>query len=212
MFRVDVEADSTIDADAQEQRQAATEYVTSMGALISQALPAVQAAPPLGVFLGSVIKAVGRLYPFGRQFEEELDQAIKSIGEMPPQPNPDEQKQAGKTPEELAIEAQKVQLQQAELKQSGEQTMIEAKTAQIQSMDKKEVELAKIASDERMAQLEARVAQMTAMLEAQTRGHEAQTDASTRAYESDNDYDIRQYEAEQARRAAAAKPSNGGTA
>jgi hypothetical protein len=43
-----------------QSRQDATQYVTAMGALISQALPAVQAAPALGEYLGEVIKATGR--------------------------------------------------------------------------------------------------------------------------------------------------------
>lgn len=209
MFRIEVEADSTVDADIQAQQVAATQYVTSMGGLIAQALPAVQAAPALGGFLGEVIKAVGRLYPFGRQFEEIIDRTMEEIGKQPPTPPEGQEKpaQKGKSPEELAIEAQKVQLGQAQLQQDAQTAVMEAQTAQVQSRDKKEIELAKLDSNERIARLEAQLQQMSAMMEASTRHRESGEEAGTRRYEADTDYDIRQFEAEQARQAEAAEPN-----
>lgn len=198
MFRIDVEADSTIDADMDKQQAAAVEYVTSIGGLLAQALPAVQAAPPLGGYLGAVIKAVGRLYPFGRQFEEEMDKAMKAIGEMPGPANAEQpEAKQGKSPEELLIEERKVAVQEAGIKQKQEGEIIAAQTAQIQSRDKKEIELAKIDSAERIARLEATVAQMAEALardaedraarqESMVRVHEANTEAETRRYETDN--------------------------
>lgn len=188
MFRIDVEADSTIEPDMQQARQGATEYITSMGALISQALPAVQAAPALGEYLGEVIKATGRLYPFGRQFEEVVDRTMSNIAKQPAPPP--EQKEApaqkGKTPEELMVENQKVQVQAAAVKQKQEAEVLAAQTAQIQSQDKKEIEQMKLDHDARMKALEAQVEQMRAIMDGQTRMGEAAVDADTRRYEVDN--------------------------
>jgi hypothetical protein len=151
MFRIDVEADSTIEPDMQQARQGATEYLTSMGALISQALPAVQAAPALGEYLGEVIKATGRLYPFGRQFEEVVDRTMTNIAKQPEQsgPSPEQVKmeaeakrmeaEAKAHEQDLALKAAEIQDREAERKSKQEMLVAE--------MEAKKQERAEAAAD-----------------------------------------------------------------
>ena len=140
MFRIDVESDSTIEPDMQQARQGATEYLTSMGALISQALPAVQAAPALGEYLGEVIKATGRLYPFGRQFEEVVDRTMSNIAKQPQQSEPDpaiakaeaEKASAMEQAEKLKVELAKQAQERDRLMMEWEQSKLEARSAELE--------------------------------------------------------------------------------
>jgi len=188
MFRIDIEADSTVEMDMVQARKGATEYVTSMSTLISQALPAVQMAPPLGEYLGEVIKAVGRLYPFGRQFEEIIDRTMATIAKQPAPPSEEKEApaQKGKSPQELLIEAEKVKTQSAAIEQKREAEFMAAQTAQVQSRDKVDIERMKLESSERIAAMEQRLEQMAAMLEANTRAREVGVDFAARRYEVDN--------------------------
>lgn len=144
MFRIDVEADSTIEPDMQQARQGATEYLTSMGALISQALPAVQAAPALGEYLGEVIKATGRLYPFGRQFEEVVDRTMASIAQQPQQSQPDPAMEKAEAEKAAALEqAEKYKAELAKqaqerdrLMMEWEQSKLEARSAELERIAK----------------------------------------------------------------------------
>ena len=105
-FRVDVETDSTIEPNDQEEKERRVEFVTAMGQLIGSSLPAVQEAPQLMPLIGETIKFLARGFRVGREMEDVIDQAIDSIQNMPPKPPA---QGSGPTPQELAIKAQEVQ-------------------------------------------------------------------------------------------------------
>jgi hypothetical protein len=120
-FRIDIETDSTIAADEQGEQQAGAQFVESIGALLNQALPAVQAYPALAPFLCRVVQFAVRRFPVGSELEASLDEAVTQLetaaaqGQHPQaQPAPGEggggPPQPG-TPEHAAASAQAAQEQ-----------------------------------------------------------------------------------------------------
>jgi len=89
-FRIDIEADSTVEPDQQADQAARVEFVQMVGTLLEQALPIVTAAPPTGILVAELIKFVVRAFPVGRELEDTIDSVVDKIGAMPP-PQPEAQ-------------------------------------------------------------------------------------------------------------------------
>jgi len=110
-FILDVETDSTIAPDENAQKQRATEYLTAMGGLLQQAVPAIQALPPIAPLVADTIKFAQSQFRVGRQLDqsvEEFTEVMKQIGKQPP-PDPNH---ANKAADEAGAQAaqQKAQM------------------------------------------------------------------------------------------------------
>lgn len=110
-FRIDIETDSTIEPNEQEEKQGATEFVGMVGQFLQQAMPAVQAAPQMMPMLGEMLMFVVRKFRAGRSLEDVIE---KTMGEMaqqamqpkPPPPDPAMAKIQG----DMEINKQRVQM------------------------------------------------------------------------------------------------------
>lgn len=98
-FRVDIETDSTIAADAQEDKQAATELVTATLTGLQAAQETLVAAPELVKPIGDLLMFAYRRFRVGRTVEasfedafEQLNERIESMKNQPPPPNPEQVK------------------------------------------------------------------------------------------------------------------------
>jgi len=78
-FRVDIETDSTIAIDEQMEKQAATEYLASVGQFMNQGFPIAQQFPQMANFMMEAISSVSRRFNFGRSLEASLDQGLEAI-------------------------------------------------------------------------------------------------------------------------------------
>jgi hypothetical protein len=78
-FRIDIETDSTIQADENEYKQRLGEMVTGVGMFIEKVMPAAEAHPELAPFLGEMLLTVTRGYRVGRQMEGALEDAVVAI-------------------------------------------------------------------------------------------------------------------------------------
>jgi hypothetical protein len=85
-FRIDIETDSMIQIDEQQEKQAATEFVTGLGALLEKSLPIVQAVPQFVGPIGETIMMVMRKFGAGKTVEASWDEAIDQIREAAQQP------------------------------------------------------------------------------------------------------------------------------
>jgi hypothetical protein len=121
-FRIDIEADSTIEPDEQEEKAARAEFVTAFGGFLAQALPVVEAAPPMGKIVAELTKWLVRGYRVGREMEDTIDSVVEEIGKMPP-PQPEAQA-PGPPPPDPADQQAKVMTAQAR--------MVDAQTGQQQ--------------------------------------------------------------------------------
>lgn len=87
-FRVDIETDSTIEPNEQEEKQRTTELLTALGNLVQQWGPAIVAQPAIAPMVGELIKFALRRFRAGRTLEDVIDSTIdklvKQAGNAPP--------------------------------------------------------------------------------------------------------------------------------
>lgn len=84
-YKIDIEADSTVAADEQAEKQARTEFMTAMVPLLEGVLPQIQANPALAPLIKELIMFSVRAFRVSRQledaFETALDKMIQSAGQ-----------------------------------------------------------------------------------------------------------------------------------
>jgi hypothetical protein len=99
-FILDIETDSTIEPDENAQKQRATEYLTAMGGLLAQAVPAIQQIPEVGPLIGETIRFAQQQFRVGRQLDGVVDQfveGLKARQAAPQQEQPDPGAMAAQT-------------------------------------------------------------------------------------------------------------------
>lgn len=94
-FRIEIETDSTIAADEQADKAAATEFLTAFGQFFAAALPMAQQAPELLPLFGAAANFLARRFRAGRELEGAIEQSFEALNERatamanaPPQPDP----------------------------------------------------------------------------------------------------------------------------
>lgn len=88
-FSLDIETDSTITPDENAQKQRATEYLTAMGGLLAQAIPAVQALPQVAPLVADTIKFAQSQFRVGRQMDQTVDEFAEAMKALAGQPKAD---------------------------------------------------------------------------------------------------------------------------
>lgn len=104
-FILDIETDSTIAPDENAQKQRATEYLTAMGGLLAQAVPAVQQLPQIAPLMGETIKFAQSQFRVGRQMDQTIEEFVEQMKSLAGQPKPPDPAQA-----KAAADAQALQL------------------------------------------------------------------------------------------------------
>lgn len=145
-FRIDIETDSTIGEDEEKQKAERLEMLKAVAAFLEQAIPAIQANPQMGPLLGQMLMFTLRSFKAGRTLENVFEATMKKLEESAGQPPKDPNK--AKADAELG----KVQAQG--------QTAIQVNDA-------------KIAAEERLAERKAQLDQQTAIAEQQAQASQA---------------------------------------
>jgi len=78
-LRIDIQTDSTILANHQQEQQARIQFLTMAGQFLQQAMPAVQQAPQLGPLLGQMLLFGIRSFPQGAELEGAFENAVKMM-------------------------------------------------------------------------------------------------------------------------------------
>ncbi len=124
-FRIDIETDSTVEPDQQQEKQSRIEFLGMAAQFLQQSqailqMPGGQMMAPL---LGQLMTFGVRGFPVARELEETIEQTMTQIQQAMSQPQ-----QQGPTPEQMAAEAQAKADQQAnEMKMQGLQAQTQAK-------------------------------------------------------------------------------------
>lgn len=118
-FRVDIETDSTIQADAQADKEAAVELVTATLQGLGNAGPIIAQAPELVQPIGQLLMLAFRRFRAGKTIEASLETALDQVEERMSQPRPP-------SPEQQKLEMEKQQ-QQAEMQRADIQFQQEQK-------------------------------------------------------------------------------------
>jgi hypothetical protein len=101
-YAIDIEADSTIAADEQEEKRSRTEFLTSIMPLLQVIVPQIQTNPAIAPLAKALVMFGVRAFPAARSLEEMFEQAFATLAQSPPPPQP--QKGNVKPPQEIAAE------------------------------------------------------------------------------------------------------------
>lgn len=151
-FRIDIETDSTIQNDAQEEKQSRVEFTTAIGGLLQQAIVGSEQFPPVMGLAASVLQWTIRGFRVGRDLEGAVEEFIEQAGAFAaqqaqnPKPDPDAIK-AQMMQQQQQFELQK---QQAQFAQDQQMAQLDAQKAQLEFT----LTQAKAARDEELAQAE----------------------------------------------------------
>jgi hypothetical protein len=99
-YRIDIETDSTIAVDEQADKEAASEFLTSVTAFMERALPMVQQIPQLLPLASEALMFVVRRFRAGRSLEAAFEQAMNELKTAASQP-----REAPKDPKLVEAEA-----------------------------------------------------------------------------------------------------------
>lgn len=179
-YRIDIESDSTVRADATRNRQEMSEFLTGTANFFASMAPVVQQAPQIAGAVVDLYSAFARQFSLGKQAEDALESMVnvaKQAAENPP-PNP----QAEAMQAEMQMKQQEMQLKVAELKgkvQESNDRMradLAKATAQIQSLQiQREIKGADLVlkkMDIAQKGQEMRLDEATAIVDAQLRDRE----------------------------------------
>lgn len=109
-FRIDVETDSTLEPDQQEEKATAVEFVTAMSAFLEKATPLAMQGPEAAKMVGELLLFAVRRFDKVDSLEQVIEQAVEAAAK-PREPQPD--------PEMLKVQAG-IEAKKAELQMKGE--------------------------------------------------------------------------------------------
>jgi len=105
-FRLDIETDSTIAVDEEQDRADRTQFIGSLLPLMQQIVPVAMGNPAMAEFGKQLVLFGVRGFPIARSMEESIEQLFDSLSGMPPTPPKGPQAKPGPDPQ---IEQAKIQ-------------------------------------------------------------------------------------------------------
>lgn len=140
-YAIDIETDATSYEDDIEEKNARIEYGRGMTELMMAWLPVMQGNGSVAPFVKELVTFMNGAFKTGRQMEEALEDSFDQIKQMPPQPNPEQQKveaEAKAKEQEFAMKAKDreqdmlFKAKDHELKQQGMQADLAYKAKELQ--------------------------------------------------------------------------------
>lgn len=182
-FRIDIESDSMVRLDEQQEKQNRVEFLNAAGGFIKQSVEAVNSAPDIAQLVLEMLKFGVTGFKVGRQLEGLFDETVQQVK----QSMAERQKNPPPNPEMMKVQAQ------AQLDQQKNQGALQLKAQELQLQDQ---------ANERQAQRDVMVErekqQAQAQQIAQQNRIEAETDAQRLAQEGQLEQMRMQFEQRQA--------------
>jgi len=122
-FVIDVETDSTIEADQMQQQQKAEQFLTAVTQYCAAWAQILPVAPDLADLAGEMLISAARLFKMGDTLETVIEEAVEKLekkAEMPPPPNP--QMQADQMKAQADVQTAQIGTQTAQIKAHAEET------------------------------------------------------------------------------------------
>lgn len=114
-FRISVDERSLVESAVMEDMEQRGQIISSLSQLLGQMPQFLEMVGPAGgPLMGRLLMFAMRAYPLARSEEAAVQQALTQLLNSPPPEKPEEQQQ-GKSPAEIQIEQQKLQLSKEEL-------------------------------------------------------------------------------------------------
>lgn len=171
-YHVDIETDSTVFEDAEVEKAAVNEFLTSVTQFIVGVGPIAQQQPALLPLFGEMLSMGVRQHKAGRQIEETIERTMQELQQMAQQPQQEQ-------PDPAAMKAQ-----------------VDAQKAQQEIMLKMQAEQAKDAREREKASMDAQIKQMGLMMDADLEREEMMTEAELERRKQNLDAAVKQYAAE----------------
>lgn len=176
-YRISVESDTLAQIDEQQEKASAVEMTGAIGTFLKEAMPIVQAAPPMLPLIGELLMFNLRRFRVGRTIESAFEKTMTQMEQFMSQP----------PPPDPAVEVAKIKAQGEQAKQQSEAQIAPIKAQAEQA--KAQAGVQKAGVDLQRAQVEAQMlpleiqaktldAQASAMT-AQANLQKAQVEAST---------------------------------
>ena len=158
-FRIEVDSDSLVQLDEQQNKKDRVEFITAFGGLLREALPVGQSSPELIPMLVEVMKFGISGFKQAKPIEGTLDAALDQLKEKQKQAAANPQP-APPNPEMMKIQATQ-QLEQAKMQASAqaEQMRVQAdmQAAQMKAQLDSQIAQAKIQGEMQLAQMQAQI-------------------------------------------------------
>jgi len=151
-FRIDIETDSTIKQDEQQEKADRVEFLKAAGGFLNQAVTAGAQNPELGPLLGQMLLFGIRGFPIGKELEGTFNTTIQKLEKQAANPTPKPSPEMAKIQGELALSKQKAESdiqvaqaeQQAQAAQAAQENQLEAAREQARLASEERIALAKI--------------------------------------------------------------------
>jgi hypothetical protein len=134
-FRIQVDADSLVQIDEQQNKRDRTEFLQAMGGFLTQALPMGQQAPELVPMLIELVKFGVSAYKKAAPIEGTIDQAMQEMqkkqqmmANQPPPPNPEVIKMESEASIKQAQMQSETAMKQAEIEAEDRRAKLDAST------------------------------------------------------------------------------------
>lgn len=164
-FIIDIETDSTLEPDQEQERTQRLEFLSTVTGLVRDSAPLIQAAPEAGPLLGRMITYALRSFQAGAQFEDEIETTFEAIQARVAQ-------QQGGDSNQQQSQAIELQLEQAKIEAEVARAVAQKATAQAaQVRAATEVQTAQIEAESKA--IEAQLNQQRLILEQQKLALEA---------------------------------------
>lgn len=115
-YTLDIETDSTITPDENQQKKRATEFTAAVGGILQQAVPAVQQVPQIAPLMAETLKYVASQFRAGRQLDATIDEFAEAMKQIAAQPKANPEADAAAKQMEADMQAKALD---AKLKQDG---------------------------------------------------------------------------------------------
>jgi hypothetical protein len=162
-FRIEIEVDSTVIADQEQEQQARVAFLQMAGQFLAEAVPLAQQVPELAQLAGQMLLFGVRGFPVGREMETVFETALEQLQQAAGQPKPQQE-----NPEVVKAQAD-MQMKQAEMQQraqaDGQKMQLEQAKAEMMARleeQKLQLEQARLFLDEQKLMLENQRAQTDA--------------------------------------------------
>jgi len=144
LFRIEIEADSTIIGDESQEKQDRIGYIEAITKFVTAWEPIIAQAPPMAKLGGELMKFGSRAYRVGRELEETIEEVADQLEKLPPQ-------SGGKDDAKAKSEMVKLQGVQVKAQAELQKAQIEAQTAVNEAQAKFAAEQLKMEADKQKA-------------------------------------------------------------
>jgi hypothetical protein len=166
-FIIDVETDSTIEADQTQQQQKAEAFLTAVTQYCAAWAQILPAAPDLADLAGEMLISAARLFKMGDSLESVIEEAVEKMekkADQPPAPNPQMQGEQAKAQAEVAKAQASIQEAQVDHQTAHVKAQAEAQKAElevVQATVDHHANMHKVAADIALTDAKADAAQRT---------------------------------------------------